>query len=654
MKIKFYKSLTTKIFILIAICLILAISANSWQNGKTFYQFLNNQIKTDIMRKTQNTSNFIATILENIASQISIVMHSISPLPDNDIMPYIKSFVSSNSEYVVFQIITQKLTKKPKTIAIAITNNILDPRFENKKTNNLLTQIEKINRNWIKNIKNIDNSNLFIKNLYNEVGIPLISYAIPFYVTNKNEYRWAILTTWQTRILNDLPQTKLKSSMILTKSGKLLFSPNKNFWNNTSLIHKIPLVKNALNNQVSSFGFNWWTDPSTNTNWFGAYSKVQGQDLIVIIISEASLIQRTIKNLILKNLLYAMLFLLLAIALSFLGTTGIISNLKELVLVTLRIAQGDFNSKIKFKTQDELAVLGLAVNHMSEKIQVLMKTQIEMAKLEKELETAKIVQNTFFPDKQLNTSRLQLSSYFRPADQCSGDWWGHYNLDNNKEFLFIADATGHGVPAALVTAMIYSLSSLLSQLIKKRKSALDPLPDILYEFNEILCTAGKNKLTMTFFALLFDFDAGIVKFTNAGHNFPLLIPKDSNDLRFSKEHKSKYILHKGIVNLRLSGDPLGMNPESKYKEEYIPIKKDDKIFLYTDGLYECLGPDGNAWGKTNFIKTIQQNLDKSPDDLKNIMTTSAFEHFKTVPPNDDITIVIAQVLNTTTHLENAA
>ena len=102
----------------------------------------------------------------------------------------------------------------------------------------------------------------------------------------------------------------------------------------------------------------------------------------------------------------------------------------------------------------------------------------EKARLEKELEVAQLVQASFFPEDKIMTNAYELHSFYEPATECGGDWWGVIHLEN-KSIWMIADASGHGVPAALITAVANCCKENLNQLLAKD-------PDFIKDPNDVL------------------------------------------------------------------------------------------------------------------------------------------------------------------------
>jgi serine phosphatase RsbU (regulator of sigma subunit) len=330
---------------------------------------------------------------------------------------------------------------------------------------------------------------------------------------------------------------------------------------------------------------------------------------------------------------------------SYLSAGSITKNLRELVAATKRIASGDFGVRLQPASRDEVAALGHSVNNMASRIQTLMSTEVEKARFEKELETARMVQSTFFPKTDVSKTNLSVTGSYQPATECGGDLWGHYTVRENVELIFIADAMGHGAPAALVTAIAYAVCQSVSTMLQE-KAPIDPSPAILLKrLNKIIYDAVAGKISMTFFAAIFDFNTGKITFANAGHNFPFILSPDKSDPRLGRSAKN--MGHPtGAITLTLQGNPLGVEPDSEFKEKSIDLKAGDKLVFFTDGLIENSPKGHEPLGRKLLIETACQLGLENIDIVRQQIQEKGASIFGTQNLSDDVTIVVAEINKT--------
>ncbi|MGK5088388.1 SpoIIE family protein phosphatase [Bdellovibrionota bacterium FG-2] len=204
----------------------------------------------------------------------------------------------------------------------------------------------------------------------------------------------------------------------------------------------------------------------------------------------------------------------------------------------------------------------------------LLEATADKARMEKELETARWVQETMFPPSSLVISGVQIESYFRPATECGGDWWGACELPGGKILLAVGGATGHGVPAALVTATARSACSVIQGIAQAIPNIVFLPSNILYLLNKSVYESTKGKVLMTFFVAFLDTKTGELTYATASHNPIYWVKADP-----AAELESL---------LAKPGPLLGLNAVARYEDERVQLNSNDKLVLYTDGLTEGL------------------------------------------------------------------
>ncbi len=321
-----------------------------------------------------------------------------------------------------------------------------------------------------------------------------------------------------------------------------------------------------------------------------SYSQVGLADLTVVTMISEDQALEAVEVLLAKSFLFFIALISFSVLVSVFASRVLVRALQKLVAATAKIAQGDFHARVELKGKDEVGKLAHSFNNMASKIENLLKDQIEKARMEKELETAKAVQETLFPETNYAGQNFELTGFYRPASECGGDWW-FYNQDKDKIFIWIGDATGHGASAALVTSAARSASSIISMM-----------PDIspakaMKILNRSIYDTSKSKLMMTFFIASMDLKTGELTYCNASHDPPWIIPEKQD-----APLKKKDLIPLNEVNNRR----LGEAPNSEYDEVKIQIPKGAKLFFYTDGIMDFTNPEGQVWGERNFLKALIQ------------------------------------------------
>jgi serine phosphatase RsbU (regulator of sigma subunit) len=262
------------------------------------------------------------------------------------------------------------------------------------------------------------------------------------------------------------------------------------------------------------------------------------------------------------------------------------------------------------------------------------RAQVSQVRIEGELATAQIVQNSFFADKKTCHPDLTVTGKFFPAGECGGDWWGHCPAGPGKEYVFIGDATGHGVAAALVTAVSFATISAIESFSISQGNAENPKPsDLLKMLNKVLFDLGNHTGVMTFFVGLLDLEQNKFVYSNAGHLPPALLPLASKDPRIQGRLP--------IKNLGAPGSLLGMDPDSTFTDQEIELKDGDRLFIYTDGLIENYSTNNkNPFGKKRLYDALIANRDLAAKDFLSSVIKSYADHIAGELPADDTTLVV--------------
>ncbi|HWU43211.1 MAG TPA: SpoIIE family protein phosphatase, partial [Bdellovibrio sp.] len=349
-------------------------------------------------------------------------------------------------------------------------------------------------------------------------------------------------------------------------------------------------------------------------------------DLIVVTTVEKEKALGAVQILIRKSLIFFLILISITVIISLFASSGITHALTDLFDATKKVSEGDFKIRVKVNSNDEVGSLADNFNTMAEEVSRLMSQTAEKARMESELQTAKTVQETLFPETRAQIGPLAIAGYYEPASECGGDWW-HYNQIGNKIFLWIGDATGHGAPAALITSAAKSASTIIEHLNISPAKALELLNHSIYD-------VSKGRIMMTFFLASFDLQTGELIYCNASHEAPFLMKKGEGPLK-----------KKDLIPLNEVNNPrLGQSRDSSYKEESIKLDAGDAIFFYTDGVPDIQNPNKQAWGEREFVKALIFANKSHPNAADSVDTfaTSFQAHRRGAPLIDDVTFFVVK------------
>ncbi len=322
------------------------------------------------------------------------------------------------------------------------------------------------------------------------------------------------------------------------------------------------------------------------------------------------------------------MIILLGVILTVLQSLRISRPIRELTQRVERIAHGDLSERAVVDSNDEIGVLGRNFNYMAERLGVLLTETKEKATFEKEMEVARVIQESLLPPSRLiDHDFIQFIGYFKSASVCGGDWWNYADIADGKLLMLIGDVTGHGVSSAMITAAAKSCCDTLRHVTEGELT----VTFLLEELNKTIYEAANRKFVMTFFATVIDPKERTITFSNAGHNFPLLFRPEPQEGE------------PAIVPLVTRGNRLGDVMESRFLERTVPYKPDDVLVWYTDGITEGVGSNGDEYGEKRFRRSIRSVLDKPADEILDKVLRDAESFFADFThPEDDITLVVGK------------
>lgn len=259
-----------------------------------------------------------------------------------------------------------------------------------------------------------------------------------------------------------------------------------------------------------------------------------------------------------------------------------------------KIAAGDFDIAVDVKGTDEISLLSRAFNNMSKEIVKLLSEVRLKARLEAELATAHAVQQTLLPENQKKFEIGEISGFYESASECGGDWW-HYYENDSKIWIWMADATGHGVPAALITAAIKSSVSI-SEFLKM------DLLDAVKMANFSICQVAKTKMMMTCFVGVIDKKTKQISYVNASHEPPFIIENRANLVKKDLRFLDSSISHR-----------LGESVGTDFTVATETLNSGDKLFVYTDGVLDIKNPEKGPLQERGLFRIIIDEHNKGSD-----------------------------------------
>lgn len=241
-------------------------------------------------------------------------------------------------------------------------------------------------------------------------------------------------------------------------------------------------------------------------------------------------------------------------------------------------------------------------------------------KLKNELYMARKLQENLLP-KALSCNIINYSYVYEPCETLGGDFLDIFKIDEDNIAIYIADVSGHGLLASMLTIFIRA------SINKHQLSPSMVLKQLFEEFNRTFDYAEKY---ITIFYAIINTKNNTITYSNAGHNVSPMLFNIGN---------KKFDL------LKMPGIPISnWVKDPKYKDKSITYKTGDRLFLYSDGIIELKNNKNEQYGEKNLLDILLKDSSPPAFTLKKIMDDAShftrFGGFKDIC--DDITMILVE------------
>ncbi len=295
--------------------------------------------------------------------------------------------------------------------------------------------------------------------------------------------------------------------------------------------------------------------------------------------------------------------------------------LQKLSQAVDELSSGNMETNVVIESKDEFGFLSEKFNEMVVNLKKAYKEKESFAALRHELDVAKKIQTSILPKSIPSIENLEIAVNYYPMAQVGGDYYDFHVFDKNKIGIFIADVSGHGIPAA-------SIASMLKIAFSIQFAFADDPARLLSRINKsMLNNVGMNFITASYIYL--DLENNLMTHAKAGHPPLYIHSAESDDVR----------------ELNQKGKLLGLFPEIHTENIELPIQKGDRIVLYTDGIIEARNSNDEMFGDELFVGYIRKHSKMKPGDFAKLVMNDVKSWIgnSTSNHNDDVTLMIIDI-----------
>lgn len=246
----------------------------------------------------------------------------------------------------------------------------------------------------------------------------------------------------------------------------------------------------------------------------------------------------------------------------------------------------------------------------------LVERERERQRLEQEIGIARDIQQALLPKNLREYPHLAVSGVNFPCLSVGGDYFDVFPLDDRRTAFLLADVSGKGLGAALLTTMLQGALSGMTL-------GTDPARTFNH-VNRFLCDhAEVGRYATMFFGILED--SGKMEYINAGHPSPILLRKDEVQEAFTE-----------------GSFPVGLVPEAEFVTSTLQLEPDDTLVLFSDGVTEAMDPEEELYGAGRLREVLQGKTQLPLDEIQKSVLESVENFARGARQADDLTILVVR------------
>lgn len=336
-------------------------------------------------------------------------------------------------------------------------------------------------------------------------------------------------------------------------------------------------------------------------------------------------------------------------------TRAVTGTVHKLYRAVEFIKRGDFSHRVHARSQDQLGELASAFNDMSANIEVLLEERVERERLEREVEIAAEVQAQLFPRSVPHLLSVEISAECRAARGVAGDYYDYIEVAPGLIALALGDVSGKGVSASLVMSNLQASLRAQTTITAERMEIAEravaasaeagavggggqllthvvaaaeingAVARMMTNINPQLCQSTESNRFATLFLALYEDSTREFRYSNAGHNAPVLIRADGS-----------------VERLTTGGMMIGAFEWATYEEAGAALAPGDVLLIFSDGISEAENESGEEYGDERLVRFVIESRTLSADELRAAIFAEVDAWSGARERDDDQTLVIVK------------
>ncbi|MBA3768108.1 MAG: SpoIIE family protein phosphatase [Acidobacteria bacterium] len=332
-------------------------------------------------------------------------------------------------------------------------------------------------------------------------------------------------------------------------------------------------------------------------------------------------------------------------------TRAVTGTVHKLYRATEFIKRGDFSHRVRVPSHDQLGELAISFNDMAANIESLLHERVERERLEREVEIAAEVQAQLFPRSMPDLRTITISADCRAARGVAGDYYDYIEIAPGLVALALGDVSGKGISASLVMSNLQAALRAQTTITAERLEIAEravavsaggggskllahvvadadmdgAVSRMTANINGQLSLSTDSNRFATLFLAIYEERTRTLRYTNAGHNAPLLVRADGT-----------------VERLVTGGIMVGAFDWANYEEASVQLHKDDLLLIFSDGITEAEGTEGEEYNEERLMKFAIKYRRMQAEELQRAIFDEIEQWSATRERNDDQTLVIVK------------
>jgi serine phosphatase RsbU (regulator of sigma subunit) len=305
----------------------------------------------------------------------------------------------------------------------------------------------------------------------------------------------------------------------------------------------------------------------------------------------------------------------------------VLGNVRSVMAVPLSVNQQvigmiyvDSPMSVNIFTPDDLGLLTTIASVAAVKIEnaLLLEQRLENERMKQQLNSARDIQFRLLPVNPPPVPRYDMTGISFPCFEVGGDYFDFIQKANDRLIITLGDVSGKGMDAAM-------LMSSLHATMRAQVETSASVSELVTRINRYLNANTPANKFVTLFCSQLDCRTHALRYTNAGHNPPLLIRRRGE-----------------VIYLEAGGLPVGITEFSNYEEGTVEVEPGDVLIIYSDGISEALNQQGEEFTAERLIEVVRKHADKGASQLRDRVDEALLQFMGSAPPVDDMTLVIVK------------